>query len=276
MNDIVDRQAGRLKCHRLSTNPGWGLIDDARAVSSVRAISPRSSRQLGTSRTWSSGGARCESRSVRRTSRHSRWPRGGGRARTCSLMHRASPARDRTSGPTLIDRAVEARADESGCYPDVTVTTVAHDGPMTEVVSSRRDLLNKRASMTNVLAPLRPAMPTHQTVRETAPAARVVDAVKVHGHTDNVVHALDQVTVDFGAERFTAVMGPSGSRKSTLMHCVVGLDSLTSGTILIGNTVVAGSARSAVSASAPSSAGPPSTPSPTRASTRSRCRSPGS
>jgi putative ABC transport system ATP-binding protein len=34
-------------------------------------------------------------------------------------------------------------------------------------------------------------------------------------------------------------MGPSGSGKSTLMHCVAGLDSLTSGTILIGDTAIA-------------------------------------
>ena len=93
--------------------------------------------------------------------------------------------------------------------------------------------------MTNVLAPLPPSMPTHQTVRDAAPAARVVDAVKIHGHKDNVVHALDHISVDFGAGRFTAVMGPSGSGKSTLMHCVAGLDSLTSGTIVIGDTDLA-------------------------------------
>ena len=30
-------------------------------------------------------------------------------------------------------------------------------------------------------------------------------------------------------------MGPSGSGKSTLMHCVAGLDSLTSGQVFIGD-----------------------------------------
>src|SRR3712207_7349650 len=32
------------------------------------------------------------------------------------------------------------------------------------------------------------------------------------------------------------IMGPSGSGKSTLMHCVAGLDTLTSGRVLIGDT----------------------------------------
>ena len=31
-------------------------------------------------------------------------------------------------------------------------------------------------------------------------------------------------------------MGPSGSGKSTLMHCLAGLDTVTSGDVLIGDT----------------------------------------
>jgi len=64
-------------------------------------------------------------------------------------------------------------------------------------------------------------------------AARAVDAVKIYGRGDTAVRALDGITVDIAAGRFTAVMGPSGSGKSTLMHCLAGLDSLTSGRVLI-------------------------------------------
>jgi putative ABC transport system ATP-binding protein len=67
-------------------------------------------------------------------------------------------------------------------------------------------------------------------------AARAVDAVKVYGRGDTTVRALDDVTVSFAKGRFTAIMGPSGSGKSTLMHCLAGLDTLTSGRILIGDT----------------------------------------
>jgi putative ABC transport system ATP-binding protein len=63
-----------------------------------------------------------------------------------------------------------------------------------------------------------------------------VDAVKVYGKGDSEVRALDGVTVDIEAGRFTAIMGPSGSGKSTLMHCMAGLDSLTSGSVSIGDT----------------------------------------
>ncbi|MFC9590285.1 ABC transporter ATP-binding protein [Streptomyces sp. NPDC056944] len=70
----------------------------------------------------------------------------------------------------------------------------------------------------------------------TTPAARVVDAVKVYGRGDTEVRALDGVSVGFPAGRFTAVMGPSGSGKSSLMHCAAGLDTLTSGAALVGDT----------------------------------------
>ena len=69
-----------------------------------------------------------------------------------------------------------------------------------------------------------------------APAARVYDAVKVYGRGESEVRALDGVSVEFATGRFTAIMGPSGSGKSTLMHSVAGLDNLTSGTVLIGDT----------------------------------------
>jgi putative ABC transport system ATP-binding protein len=44
------------------------------------------------------------------------------------------------------------------------------------------------------------------------------------------------VTVDFATARFTAIMGPSGSGKSTLMHALAGLDTLTDGSVWIGDT----------------------------------------
>jgi len=69
-------------------------------------------------------------------------------------------------------------------------------------------------------------------------AAQVHDAYKVYGSGENEVRALNGVTVGFESGRFTAIMGPSGSGKSTLMQCAAGLDRLSSGTALIGDTEI--------------------------------------
>ncbi len=67
-------------------------------------------------------------------------------------------------------------------------------------------------------------------------AARAVGVTKTYGTGDATVTALDDVTVDLYAGEFTAVMGPSGSGKSTLMHCCAALDSVTSGSVFVGDT----------------------------------------
>jgi putative ABC transport system ATP-binding protein len=71
--------------------------------------------------------------------------------------------------------------------------------------------------------------------RDRTVAARAIGATKVYGKGDTEVRALDDVNVEFGTSRFTAIMGPSGSGKSTLMHTMAGLDSLTGGSVWIGD-----------------------------------------
>ena len=53
--------------------------------------------------------------------------------------------------------------------------------------------------------------------------ASAIDLTKVYGSKDNEVMALDHVNVEFKRGEMTAIMGPSGSDKSTLMHCMAGL-----------------------------------------------------
>ncbi|MBD2759942.1 ABC transporter ATP-binding protein [Yimella sp. cx-573] len=72
-----------------------------------------------------------------------------------------------------------------------------------------------------------------------APGALAADAqslTKTYGSGSNVVHALRDVSATFGRGQFTAIMGPSGSGKSTLMHCLAGLDTPSSGRVVIGDT----------------------------------------
>ncbi|WP_084690186.1 ABC transporter ATP-binding protein [Oerskovia turbata] len=90
-------------------------------------------------------------------------------------------------------------------------------------------------------APARPATGHATTLPPAAPdgtAAWARDLVKTYGQGETVVRALDGVDVDFRAAELTAIMGPSGSGKSTLMHCMAGLDSPTSGRVVIDGTEV--------------------------------------
>ncbi len=64
-------------------------------------------------------------------------------------------------------------------------------------------------------------------------AIRAENLTKIYGSGDAVVKAVDNVSVAIEAGEFTSVMGPSGSGKSTFLHCVAGLDSVTSGRVQI-------------------------------------------
>jgi putative ABC transport system ATP-binding protein len=75
---------------------------------------------------------------------------------------------------------------------------------------------------------------TATTARPAPAAVSAVGLGKVYGEGETSVTALDGVDVTFLQGQFTAIMGPSGSGKSTLLHCLAGLDTPTSGQVVIG------------------------------------------
>ena len=65
------------------------------------------------------------------------------------------------------------------------------------------------------------------------------DLTKRYGSGDASVDALRGVSIALHRGEFTAIMGPSGSGKSTLMHILAGLDTPTSGSVVIDNVEIA-------------------------------------
>ncbi|MQM28462.1 ABC transporter ATP-binding protein [Glycomyces albidus] len=62
---------------------------------------------------------------------------------------------------------------------------------------------------------------------------------RVHGTGGNAVRALIDTDLQVAAGEMVAIMGPSGSGKSTLLNLAGGLDTPTSGEVLVEGTVLA-------------------------------------
>lgn len=56
---------------------------------------------------------------------------------------------------------------------------------------------------------------------------------KIYGKEDNKVYALNGIDLEIEPNKFTAIIGPSDSGKSTLLHCMAGLDKPTSGNVYL-------------------------------------------
>ncbi len=62
---------------------------------------------------------------------------------------------------------------------------------------------------------------------------------KVYGEGDTAVKALDGISFEVEHGEFVVIVGPSGSGKSTLLHILGGVDTPTSGSVVIDKTDIA-------------------------------------
>lgn len=62
---------------------------------------------------------------------------------------------------------------------------------------------------------------------------------KIYNETEVEVRAVNNVSLDFSEAEFAAIVGPSGSGKTTLLNLIGGLDTPTSGEIIVDGTNLA-------------------------------------
>jgi len=67
-----------------------------------------------------------------------------------------------------------------------------------------------------------------------APGARLEDAVTTAGRRGRSVHSVEGVSLNVEPARLTAVVGPAGSGKSSVLACLAGARELSSGHAFIG------------------------------------------
>ncbi|HLO27741.1 MAG TPA: ABC transporter ATP-binding protein [Anaerolineales bacterium] len=65
---------------------------------------------------------------------------------------------------------------------------------------------------------------------------KVNNLSKVYGKDDTQIKALDEVSFSVEKGEFVAIVGPSGSGKSTLLHILGGVDTPSSGQVLVDGT----------------------------------------
>ena len=74
----------------------------------------------------------------------------------------------------------------------------------------------------------------------SAPVLQLSGVTREHQQGEETVHALRGVDLAVHAGELVAVMGPSGSGKSTLLHLAGGLDTPTSGSVIVEGRDLAG------------------------------------
>ena len=62
---------------------------------------------------------------------------------------------------------------------------------------------------------------------------KTIDLRKIYGKGDSEVRAIDGISLEIEPHKFTAIIGQSGSGKSSLLHCMAGLDKPTRGKVFM-------------------------------------------
>lgn len=67
---------------------------------------------------------------------------------------------------------------------------------------------------------------------------KIKNLIKIYGEKETKVKAINNINLDINKGEFVVIVGKSGSGKSTLMHIMAGIETPTSGEVIIDNTKI--------------------------------------
>src|SRR5579872_5708473 len=75
--------------------------------------------------------------------------------------------------------------------------------------------------------------PPLATPTSLAPAIRTEDLCRHYSMGETLIRAVDGITIEVGGGEFVALLGSSGSGKSSVLNLIAGLDRPTSGSVIV-------------------------------------------
>ena len=172
--------------------------------------------------------------SRRSLSRQPRWPEGrwtscDGPATTCFISH-SSPS-------WYAEEAAGAERVTSTARPSPATCRPPEESDLSPLARGSPALWFRQPAHLELNSPVNPQFDHHSEPRRRFPMA-TVDLDSLDKIYENGFHAIHELTLDIADKEFLVLVGPSGCGKSTALRMVAGLETISGGTMKIGDRVV--------------------------------------
>src|SRR5262245_56536653 len=147
-----------------------------------------------------------------------------------------------TAPSTGCARSTATNPGTTNCAPKRSITAARPCTPTRRTIQGcgshkPHGLKSRGLSLARRLSRLRDVnIGTIKSWRHNVEILKMHNLSKVYGKGDTQIKAIDDVSFSVEKGEFVAIVGPSGSGKSTLLHILGGVDTPSSGQVLVDGT----------------------------------------